>query len=53
VVPELIGAIVRDGDVVQIDLALAANQSERLILRQAGASNHRQWSLPELALWER
>jgi len=53
VVPELIGAIVRDGDVVQIDLALPANQSERLILRQTGASDHVRWSLPELALWER
>jgi hypothetical protein len=53
VVPELIGAIVRDSRVVQIDLALPANRSERLILRQAGASDHRQWSIPELALWER
>lgn len=53
VVPELIGAIVRASDVVQVDLALPVNRSERLILRQAGASDHRQWSLPELALWER
>jgi hypothetical protein len=53
VVPELIEAIVRDSRVSQIDLALPANRSERLVLRQAGASDHRQWSIPELALWER
>jgi len=53
VMAELIGGIVGDRDVVQIDLALPVNQSERLVLRQEGASNYRQWSLPELALWER
>jgi hypothetical protein len=53
VVPDLITAIVRDSRVVQIDLALPSNRSDRIVLRQAGASDHRQWSIPELAMWER